>query len=132
MTTNRFLRWQLALVYFGAAFNKFLDPDWQQGIFFQHWAGTRLRNPFFVPASEMLPPLVAGKVMCWVTIVVEFFAAFGLLVPRSTLAALWVHVLFQVSLVLFTGDTFGMFFFAMMAATLAFFDFIIFFLHLPL
>ena len=28
-----FLRWQFALVYFGAGLNKMLDPDWQSGLF---------------------------------------------------------------------------------------------------
>jgi hypothetical protein len=58
------LRWQMALVYFGAALNKLLDPDWQSGLFFEYWAGQKLRNPLFLAITEVLPPLVAGKVMC--------------------------------------------------------------------
>src|SRR5262249_18436326 len=42
------LRWQLLLVYFGAALNKVLDPDWQSGLFFNYWAGAKLQNPTFL------------------------------------------------------------------------------------
>ena len=114
------LRWQLSLVYFGAALNKLLDPDWRSGLFFQHWAGERLRQPLYIAAAGLLPPLVAGKIMCWGTILAEAFAALGLLVPRLVPWALWAHVLFHVALLEFTGQTFTLFFYGMQAATLAF------------
>jgi hypothetical protein len=114
------LRWQLALVYFGAALNKLLDPDWQSGLFFEHWAGVRLQNPLYLAVSERLPPLLAGKMMCWGTTLTEFVVAFGLLVPRLVPYALWINALFQIGLLEFTGDTFTLFFYAMQAATLAF------------
>jgi len=31
------LRIQFAIVYFGAGLNKLLDPDWQSGVFMEHW-----------------------------------------------------------------------------------------------
>lgn len=114
------LRWQLALVYFGAALNKLLDEDWQSGLFFQHWATARLKNPLYTAVADLLPPLVAGKLMCWGTILAEFAAAIGLLVPRLVPYALWINVLFQVGLLEFTGTTFTLFFYGMTAATLAF------------
>lgn len=39
------LRWQLALVYFGAAVNKLLLEDWQNGLFFAYWGEQKVRNP---------------------------------------------------------------------------------------
>jgi hypothetical protein len=114
------LRWQLSIVYFGAALNKLLDPDWQSGLFFQHWAGERLQNRAFLVLADLLPPLLAGKVMCWGTIAAEFAASLGLLTPRLVPGALWIHVLFQVGLLEFTGTTFTLFFYGMQAATLAF------------
>jgi hypothetical protein len=114
------LRWQLSLVYFGAALNKLLDPDWQSGVFFQYWGGEKLKNPVFLAFAGWLPPLLAGKIMCWGTIIAEFGAAFGLLVPRLVPYALWANVLFQVGLLEFTGTTFTLFFYGMQAATLAF------------
>jgi hypothetical protein len=114
------LRWQLALVYFGAALNKLLDPDWQSGLFFQYWAAEKLRNPVFIAVSEQLPALVAGKIMCWGTIAAELAASLGLLVPRLVKYALWTNIFFQVGLLEFTGNTFTLFFYGMTAATLAF------------
>jgi hypothetical protein len=114
------LRWQLALTYFGAALNKLLDPDWQSGLFFDYWASSRLKNPVYLTVAGWLPPLVAGKVMCWSTIAAEFAASLGLLVRRWVPYALWVNILFQVGLLEFTGTTFTLFFYAMLAATLAF------------
>lgn len=114
------LRWQLALVYFGAALNKLLDPDWQSGLFFEHWAGTKLKNPVYLAVSSALPTLLAGKLVCWGTLLAEFAAAIGLLVPRLVPWALVVNTLFQVGLLEFTGTTFTLFFYGMQAATLAF------------
>lgn len=114
------LRWQLSLVYFGAALNKLLDPDWQSGLFFEHWAGTKLKNPVYLAASSALPTLLAGKLVCWGTLLAEFAAAIGLLLPRLVPWALVVNTLFQVGLLEFTGTTFTLFFYGMQAATLAF------------
>jgi hypothetical protein len=114
------LRWQLSLVYFGAALNKLLDPDWQSGLFFQYWAAEKLRNPVYIAVADGLPPLVAGKIMCWGTIAAEFAASLGLLVPRLVKYALWTNIFFQVGLLEFTGNTFTLFFYGMTAATLAF------------
>ena len=70
-----------------------------------------LKNPVFLTIAGWLPPLVAGKLMCWGTIAAELAAAFGLLVPRLVPYALWANVLFQVGLLEFTGTTFTLFFY---------------------
>ena len=114
------LRWQLSLTYFGAALNKLLDPDWQTGLFFDYWATEKLKSPAFLWLAPQLPTLLAGQIVCWVTVIAEFLAALGLLVPRLVPIALWTNVLFQVGLLEFTGGTFTLFFYAMNAATLAF------------
>jgi hypothetical protein len=114
------LRWQLTLVYFGAALNKLLDADWQSGLFFDYWAGEKHKQPVYLAVSSRLPPLLAGKLMCWGTIFAEATAALGLLLPPLVPLALWANVLFQVALLEFTGQTFILFFYAMVAATLAF------------
>jgi len=114
------LRWQLSLTYFGAALNKLLEPDWQSGLFFDFWGAAKIRDPLFVAARAWLPPLMAGKLMCWGTIVAEFAVALGLFVPMLVPLALWLNALFQVGLVQFTGGTFTLFFYAMQAVALAF------------
>jgi predicted DCC family thiol-disulfide oxidoreductase YuxK len=116
----RLIQWQVALVYFGAGLNKLMDPDWQSGRFFDHWAGSRLESPVYLGLAAALPPLVAAKFFCWSTIFVELGASGGLLAERTRAAAIWASILFQSALLLFTGTTFTMFFYGLQAAMLAF------------
>ncbi len=116
----RLLQWQVALVYFGAGLNKAIDPDWQSGQFFQHWATDRLQNPAYIWLSAQLPPLVAGKIFCWYTIVAELVLAALMLIPRFHTAVIWGSGLFQSGLLLFTGDPFNLFFYGMQSALFAF------------
>ena len=116
----RLIHWQLALVYFGAGFNKILDPDWQSGQFFQHWATDRLENPAYIWLSAHLPPLAAGKMFCWTTIAAELALAVLTLIPRFHPAVIWGSGLFQSGLLLFTGDPFNLFFYSMQAVLFAF------------
>ena len=115
-----FIRWQLALTYFGAGLNKALDGDWHSGVFFQNWAVNRLRHPWYIALDSVLPPLVLGKIMCWTTIVAELASVPLLLIPQLYFWGNLVNVLFQAGLLLFTGTTFTLFFYAMSAASLAF------------
>ena len=114
------LRLQLAIVYFGAGFNKVLDPDWHSGQFFHNWAGERLEQPLYLWANQFFPPLMLGKLNCWLTIVTELGLAAAFLIPRAWPVAIWVSLLFHALLLEFTGSTFNMFFYAMEAAVLAF------------
>jgi hypothetical protein len=113
-------RWQLSLVYFGAALNKLIDPDWQSGLFFEYWASAKVKNPVYLYIAPLLPTLVAGQIMCWGTIVAEFAVSFGLFFASLVPWALWINILFQVGLLEFTGNTFTLFFYGMTAVTLAF------------
>jgi len=114
------LRAQLVIVYFGAGLNKLLDPDWQTGVFFDHWASRRLEQPLYLWAAALFPPLVLGKILCWMTTAVELGLAAAFCIPRFYPAAVWVSLLFHASLLEFTGQTFTMFFYAMESAMLAF------------
>ncbi len=111
---------QMMVVYFGAGLNKLLDADWQSGQFFEHWASAKLKNPVYMALSPLLPPLVAGKVMCWFTIVAELAMPAMFALRPLVLFGMWLNILFQSGLMIFTGTTFTMFFYAMTAAMLAF------------
>ena len=115
-----FLRCQFALVYFGAGLNKLLDPDWQSGLFFEHWATFKIQNPLYIAFAPLLPHLLAGKLLCWFTIAAELATSLGLFIKKFLPFALWANILFQASLLEFTGSTFTMFFYGMQAATLMF------------
>jgi hypothetical protein len=116
-----FIRWQLALTYFGAGLNKALDADWHSGVFFENWAVHRLRHPWYIALDSRLPPLVLAKFMCWTTIITELGTVPCLLVPSLQYWAVLANILFQSSLLLFTGTTFTLFFYSMTAASFAFF-----------
>lgn len=115
-----FLRWQLAITYFGAGLNKALDADWHTGIFFENWAVNRLRQPWYIALDSMLPPLVLARFVCWTTIVTELGTVPCLLIPRLYYWGILANIVFQSSLLLFTGATFTLFFYSMTAASLAF------------
>jgi hypothetical protein len=115
-----FIRWQLAITYFGAGLNKLLDPDWQTGIFFENWAVHRLRQPWYIAVDSILPPMLLARFMCWTTIVTELGVVPCILIPSLAYWAIVCNVLFQSSLLLFTGTTFTLFFYSMCAASFGF------------
>jgi hypothetical protein len=115
-----FLRWQLAITYFGAGLNKALDGDWHTGVFFENWAVNRLHQPWYIAADSILPPMVLARFTCWTTIVTELATVPCILIPQLNYWAVLANIFFQSSLLLFTGTTFTLFFYAMTAASLAF------------
>ncbi len=96
------LRFSIALVYFASGFSKLLDPDW--------WGGTvtRLRIEHGrerladTGLPEGLVDLLADPgfqaVAAKVIVLTELFIAIGLLVPRMRKAAVWVAIIFHVSI----------------------------------
>jgi hypothetical protein len=117
-----FLRWQLAVTYFGAGLNKLLDPDWHSGVFFENWSVHRLHQPWYIALNSLLPAMFLARFMCWTTIATELGIVPCILIPRLYYWAIIFNVLFQASLLLFTGTTFTLFFYGMTAASLAFED----------
>jgi hypothetical protein len=114
------LRWQLGITYFGAGLNKALDPDWHSGVFFENWAVHRLRQPWYIALDGRLPPMWLARLMCWTTIFTELSVVPAIFIPRLYPIAVCANLLFQASLMLFTGTTFTLFFYSMSAASLAF------------
>jgi hypothetical protein len=115
-----FLRYQLAMTYFGAGLNKALDPDWHSGVFFENWAVNRLHQPLYIALDGWLPPLVMAKFMCWTTIVTELGTVPCILIASLNEWAVLANIFFQSSLLLFTGTTFTLFFYSMTSCSLAF------------
>ena len=114
------LRFQLAITYFGAGLNKLLDHDWQTGVFFENWAVHRLHQPWYIALDSVLPPMLLARLMCWTTIITELGTVPAILIRRLYPFAVCANILFQSSLLLFTGTTFTLFFYSMTAASLAF------------
>jgi hypothetical protein len=115
-----FLRWQLALTYFGAGLNKLLDADWHSGLFFENWSVNRLHQPWYIALDSLLPAMYLARFMCWATIVTELGIVPFILIPSLYEWVIISNVLFQASLLLFDGTTFTVFFYSMTGASLAF------------
>ncbi len=115
-----FLRWQLAITYFGAGLNKALDGDWHTGVFFENWAVNRLHQSWYMALDSVLPPMVLARFMCWMTIVTELGTVPCILIPQLNYWAVLANIFFQSGLLLFTGTTFTLFFYSMTVASLAF------------
>jgi hypothetical protein len=116
----RLVQLQIALVYFGAALNKLLDVDWRSGKYFEHLASRSQFADLYSSISGVLPSLVFSALLAWGVIVTEFSLAAAFLVRRFVPSAIWLGVGYHTSLVLITGRTFGMFWYAATASYLAF------------
>ncbi|WP_162539249.1 HTTM domain-containing protein [Granulicella sp. WH15] len=115
-----FIRWQLALTYFGAGLNKLLDQDWQTGVFFEFWSVHKLHEQAYLALDALLPRMWLARFMCWFTIVTELGVVPFLLISRIYFWGVLLNVLFQCGLCLFVGNTFTLFFYGMNAASFAF------------
>jgi hypothetical protein len=116
-----FIRWQLAITYLGAGLNKALAADWHSGVFFENWAVHRLQQSWYIALDSKLPHFVLAKFMCWSTIITELGTSPCLLIPSVQYWAVLANIFFQASLLLFTGTTFTLFFYSMIAASFAFY-----------
>lgn len=109
--TPRFLRWQIALVYVGAALNKLLDPDWRYGIFMDNFI-TAFGMDSLRHVAQLFPPMILARVLSWGTIAIE--AALSILWWRGAWPMLTIFAVlsFHCTLTAATGYTFGHFYFA--------------------
>jgi hypothetical protein len=116
------IRSQVVLVYFGAALNKLLQPDWRSGQFFAYWFG-EIHNPhIWARVTAFIPAMPLAQFVCWATIVTELVLVAGFLVPRWYAWSIWLGVAYHTTLLLLMNSTFGMFYYAMLASYLAFVD----------
>lgn len=103
-------RIQFALVYFGAALNKLLDPDWRDGRFFQNWLENRLGSPFLADIAKSTYPDIVYASLGWITIILEAVLIVLILKPELNRGAIWIAAAFHFSTTVFTGGlTFGFF-----------------------
>ena len=112
-------RWQFAIIYLFAAFNKLWEPDWRSGQFFDAWLG---QGPaWYAYWSAQLPPGTLGRFVAWSTIAIE--AIIGLLFVRpQTLrdGLLLVATFHWLMFLAVPGATFGFFLHHIMLLLLVF------------
>ncbi|MCC6342636.1 MAG: DUF393 domain-containing protein [Bryobacterales bacterium] len=98
-----FMRLLVAIVYFGAGLDRALNLDRRGGWFFEAGAVDAL-----APAVPMLS--------CWTAIAAELGTSILLVVPAFERWGVWMSVCLQSGFLLFSPETFTMFFFGMQAA----------------
>jgi hypothetical protein len=116
------IRYQVVILYFGAALNKLLDGDWRSGQFFENLVVHLVHQPVYIRLSSWLPALWLSKFFSWSTIIVEFILVAGFLIRRLFLPTVWLGIAYHTTLLLLMGRTFGMFYFATLSSFLAFVD----------
>jgi predicted DCC family thiol-disulfide oxidoreductase YuxK len=106
---SSWIRYQLAVLYLGAALNKMMDPDWQTGQFMEFWMNDMpIRT--FQHLSAYFPPMVFSKIICWLTMATEVILGVLALTNRATSLFMFLGIIFHFGLAFFTGRTFGWFF----------------------
>lgn len=116
------LRFQVVLIYFGAALNKVLQSDWRSGQFFWYWFGQIHHPQLWHWMTLLIPEMPLAQFFCWATIVTEFILVAGFLMPRRYSSAIWLGAAYHTALLVMMNSTFGMFYYAMLASYLAFVD----------
>jgi hypothetical protein len=109
-------RYQLAVLYLGAAFNKVILGDWRTGAFVQDWLPHY--TSAYLHVARLLPDTLLSAILGWIAILTEFALVVLLLIRRLVPLAVFVGVAYHTGLVLITRSTFGMFWYALMGTYL--------------
>jgi hypothetical protein len=132
------VRYQVILLYLGAFIDKLLDPDWRSGQFMESFVrrlgdfGTlwspnwkigapNLIVDLYLQLANLLPPMMLSLFVSWLTILTELTLAILFWRP-ATRPGIGLGILFHSSLLLLTGSTMGMFFYAVLFSYLAFIE----------
>lgn len=115
------VRWQVILLYFGAGLNKLLDSDWRSGQFFENMEAHLGRHRvLYIRISSWLPAMLLSKLMSWTVIVTEFALAGGFLIVGLFGLTAWIGIAYHTTLLVLTGSTFGMFYYATASSFISF------------
>jgi len=121
-TGSWLVRAQVMFVFFSAGLNKLLDASWRSGHFFDFWAKMAINKSLYFKLAAALPTMLLPRAMSWMTIVMELSICVGLLFRRSRTLAIWTGLLLHLGMNVLTERTFGIFFYIMPIAYLAFAD----------
>jgi hypothetical protein len=111
-----FLRWQVRLLYWGAATNKLLEPDWRSDQFFENL----LKGQWAQQIRSYFPPLLISRIMGWTTIATESALAIGFSHLALYRFAIWLGILFHGMITFVMNYDFGIFLIATAASYLVF------------
>ena len=118
-TAFTILRWQLVVLYGFAAANKLLDRGWRNGAFFESWNTVQGYGHLYKTVGDLFPGRSFSTGSSWGVITIEFLLMFLFAFPRlAPLGALGV-IAYHSSLLFVTGSTFTMFWYALVATSIA-------------
>jgi hypothetical protein len=129
------IRYQLVILYVGAALDKLLHPDWRSGQFMESFSrrlgefgslwspNWKVGEPnvyldLYLWIADLLPPMMLSRFVSWMTILTELSLAI-LFFGGWIRPAIVLGLLFHSGLLLLTGSTMGMFFYAVLCAYVA-------------
>lgn len=110
-------RVQIALLYFGAGLNKFLDPDWLNGQYFENFATQIFHVPFYKKLSGLLPDLLLSKILGWMTIAFELSFAMLFLCRIKLFETIFVAYIFHGIMLFMTSGKLSVLFFYLMGTS---------------
>lgn len=113
------LYYQLALVYFGAAINKVLQPDWWNGMYMHHWMTEILNNNLYTYAN-VNGSLLTAKMLSWFSMFLELLVAFLLCFKKYRPIAIKLILFFHLILFTVTRERFGHFLDSILLILIAF------------
>lgn len=114
------LRYQLSLIYLGAAVNKLFDPDWRSGQFFEFWMLSEQRPPIYVWGAGLLPQGWYSWLMSWFVISFELVFGIAILARAPAVWLIWCGVLFHAGSMVLADSMFGEFVPAVLCSYLVF------------
>ena len=108
--------WQLSVLYLGASLNKFLEPDWRSGQFFEVFLGAQHESDLYLALAPYFPPLVLAAAMSWMVILAEAVAGVCFLFRRGHSWAVWLAMGVHFGAAVFVGTDYGIFLLVLLAS----------------
>ncbi|MGQ0720082.1 MAG: HTTM domain-containing protein [Candidatus Eiseniibacteriota bacterium] len=111
--------WQIALMYFGAGFNKLMEVDWRTGQYFDYFLGHIRQSPIYLGLAPLLPGILLAKLMCWSIFVAEVLAGVLFLFGRTRPLGVWVAAGVHAGAAILVQGDYGIFLSAVLVSYLA-------------
>jgi hypothetical protein len=118
-TAYMVIRWQLVVLYFFAGMNKLLDVGWRSGSFFESWNSIQGYGQIYRSFASLFPSMFVSTTLSWGVIITELFLAVAFVFRRTVVVGVLLVVAYHSSLLFLTGSTFTMFWYALVAASVA-------------
>jgi hypothetical protein len=118
-TAYTIIRWQLVVLYFFAGMNRLLDAGWRSGSFFESWNTIQGYGRVYHSFASLFPSMFVSATLSWAVIITELFLAVAFAFRKTVVVGILLVVAYHSSLLLLTGSTFTMFWYALVAACIA-------------